>query len=242
MCFSVSSKLSEVQIKQLQKDFKVSYQESVSPQFFVVSGFSFPALPVLDSLGNFKNYYWGFIPHWVKDWNKALQLRQQCLNSISEQAIIKPSFRDALIHRQFCVLPINGFYEWQDFARQKYPYFIYPKSADLFYLAGIYNVWQNKALEEFIPTFTLLTVSANVLMAKIHNTKKRMPVILSKEHALHWLDHNFSFEQKQDLLVPCADNLLGQHTISKLITSRKENSNTPQVMLPYEYPELLLLE
>ncbi len=141
---------------------------------------------------------------------------------------------------QFCVVPINGFYEWHDMKGVKYPHFIYPREAPYFLFAGLYNSWTNTAIDEVHDTFTILTTRANERMEWIHNIKKRMPVILSTENARLWLDKSVSYEQKKHLLEPCNVNLHSDHSISKLITSRKEKPNQPAVMKPFEYPELLL--
>jgi putative SOS response-associated peptidase YedK len=58
---------------------------------------------------------------------------------------------------------------------------------DLFCFAGIYNQWVNKLTGETLNTFAMLTTEANPLMAEIHNSKKRMPVILTPQNESLWL-------------------------------------------------------
>ena len=75
MCYSVSSKLSGIQIKQLENDFSTELEEKEVPEFYVTSGFAHPKLPLITSERIFRNYRWGLIPHWAKDWEAAKKSR-----------------------------------------------------------------------------------------------------------------------------------------------------------------------
>ena len=79
--------------------------------------------------------HWGFIPHWVKE--PALKP----INARAETLTVKPYFRDAFRQRR-CLIPANGYYEWQVEAGRKQPYFIRMKGADLFSFAGVWSSWQ----------------------------------------------------------------------------------------------------
>ena len=89
-------------------------------------------------------------------------------------------------------------------------------------------------------TFTIITTRANDRMEWLHNSKKRMPAILDLSDAKVWLDKGISYDEKKKLLEPFDSNLMADHSISKLITSRKENPNSTRVIEPFEYPELAL--
>jgi putative SOS response-associated peptidase YedK len=68
-----------------------------------------------------------------------------------------------------------------------------------FALGGLFSVWTDRVTGELVPTFTILTTEANEQMAIIHNTKKRMPLILTKENEREWLEgklDKLSFEEK----------------------------------------------
>lgn len=240
MCYYTASKLSKKDIYHLEKDFLVKWEEEKVPELFSVSGYDHPKMPVITSEGHFKNYRWGLIPHWVKDWESAKRSRDQCLNSIGEEAQSKSSFRDVIKNAQFCVIPVNGFFEWHHLGKDKYPHYIYPKNEPYFLMAGLYNTWVNKAINEVHDTFTILTTKANERMSWIHNSKKRMPVILDSAGAKLWLDREIAYDGKKHFFNPIDSSLMSDHPISKLITSNKENRNSIDVMKPYEYPELLL--
>jgi putative SOS response-associated peptidase YedK len=239
VCYYVASKLSGSEIYQLEHDFVVKWEEEETDAYYAVSGFAHPKLPVITSEKRFRKMSWGLIPLWVKDWDTAKKLRVQTLNAQCEGVDTKPSFRGAIKGNRFCIVPVNGYYEWHHHANgQKYPHFIYPKNDKIFYLAGIFEKWINPANSEVIETFSILTSAANDRMAFIHNSKKRMPLILSKDNAKLWLDTSLPFSEKKQLLTSYDQNEMLDHTISRLITSRKDNPNQPAVVEKFSYPEL----
>ena len=54
-------------------------------------------------------------------------------------------------------------------------------------MAGIYNPWKDESTGEYVETCSIITTAANPLMEQIHNTKKRMPTILTDDLAWEWL-------------------------------------------------------
>src|SRR5438093_13092614 len=60
---------------------------------------------------------WGLIPSWSKDMSGAAMM----INARSETAGTKPAFREGLKSRR-CLIPADGFYEWQRTWRAKQPY------------------------------------------------------------------------------------------------------------------------
>lgn len=235
MCFhnAMSKKAQEVANR-----FNAQIEIGFNP-IYHASGFAFPEWPVItaEEPDKIKLFRWGLIPHWVKDEEEAKRIKAQTLNARSETVFEKPSFRLS-IHKRRCFVLSTGFYEWQDFNKKKYPYFIHLKDSEIFALAGIYSSWVNKLTGEIFNTFSILTTAANSLMAKIHNSKERMPVILPPEIERDWLMTDLSDEQIKNFF-PAIDELkMEAHTISRLITSRKENSDVPEVQLEFIYPEL----
>ena len=92
---------------------------------------------------------------------------------------------------------------------------------------------------ELTLTYTLLTTEANPLLAAVHNTKKRMPCVLTPEAEHAWLHDDLSQVQALALLAQQypADQM-HSYSISKRITSRTEPTDVPEVLLPTNYPEL----
>ena len=162
------------------------------------SGFAFPLVPVVTNkeMDSIHLYHWGLIPHWAKD----KELRKNTLNARIETIEEKPSFRSYVKNR--CLVLIDGFYEyqWQDpKGKVKKPFLMTMPDGEPFALGGLFSVWTDRVTGELVPTFTILTTEANEQMAIIHNTKKRMPLILTKENEREWLEgklDKLSFEEK----------------------------------------------
>lgn len=152
-----------------------------------INGFEFPKTPVIiDKQPNVITHInWGLIPSWAKDED----IRKYTLNAKIETLEEKPSFRNSINKR--CLVIADGFYEWQWLdakGKSKIKYEIGLSEEELFAFAGIYSEWINQHTGEIVNTYALLTTEANSFMADIHNSKKRMPVILKKEDEQSWLN------------------------------------------------------
>lgn len=238
MCYYVATSFSTEDIIQLEHDFVLQWAEDESPLYFCVSGFAHPTLPIITEQ-KVQAIQWGLVPNWVKDEDTAKKLRVQTLNAQSETVDGKPSFRSAVKASRMGILPVKGFFEWRHHANGKtYPYFIYPTQNRFFYLATIYETWLNPSTQAPLTGFSILTTPANERMQEIHNTKQRMPLILETEAAKQWIDSKLPFEEKQKLIKPFATEGMKDHTISRLITSRKDNPNQPAVLDYCSYPEI----
>ena len=122
---------------------------------------------------------WGLIPSWSKDPATGNRL----INARAETARDKPSFRNAF-RRHRCLIPTNGFYEWQRQERGKQPYFVRMRDDRLFAFAGLWDRWESPD-KGVIETCTILTTAANAVLSPIHD---RMPVILPPAEYARWLD------------------------------------------------------
>jgi putative SOS response-associated peptidase YedK len=237
MCYNTSipdsSKLKKSYSKHKLKE------EKELPALFHVSGFVHPTTPVItaESPDCIDLLQWGLIPKWVKSETQAKDLRKQTLNAKSETIFEKPSFRSS-INKKRCLVLVEGFYEWRDVGGKKYPYFIHLKDAEVFALGGIYESWTSQETGEIFNTYSIVTTEANPLMAMIHNLKLRMPLIIGKENESDWLNVDLPKESIQGLMKPFNQDLMNAYTISRLITSRTENSNVVEVRSEFVYSEL----
>ncbi len=98
----------------------------------------------------------------------------------------RPMFRGAVAEHR-CIIPADGFYEWQAVLgqRRKQPMYIQLKDLALYGFAGLYTATPGPADGEWVQSCAIVTTGPNELMAGIHN---RMPVILSREDEETWLD------------------------------------------------------
>ena len=215
MCFTVSfeGKAIKAVKEHLQIYPKLEMRGEFNNLYYLVSGFSHPKLPV------FKNdaveiCEWGLIPSFAKSEEKAKELANMTLNARSDTIHQKPSFKNS-IKKNRCILPLDGFYEWQHNGKLKQPYYIYPSDETVFYLGCIYN---NN-------TFSIITTDANPLMANIHNTKKRMPLILPKSSIETWVDPTTDIALVDQMMQPYSTELMSAHTISTDAGNPKLNRN-----------------
>ncbi|MFZ4796227.1 MAG: SOS response-associated peptidase [Bacteroidia bacterium] len=158
------------------------------------NGFTFPKTPVITNVNKqeIQFFNWGLIPSWAKD----EQFRANTLNARIETISELPSFKNNVKNR--CLILVDGFYEWKWLdvkGKEKQQYLISLPNDELFAFAGIYSEWTNKNTGELLQTYSIVTTEANSFMAKIHNTKKRMPVILTPENEYDWLNETKNLKE-----------------------------------------------
>ncbi len=169
----------------------------------LVNGFEFPFKPVIRK-HDILNMKWGLIPHWAKDDTIA----KYNLNARSETVFEKPSFRDGIIKRR-CLVPANGFVEWQHQGKIKQPWLIKLIDSEDFCFAGIWETWKNPVTNETAESYSIITTEANPLMARIHNSKKRMPVILPSEDIENeWLTDGLNKIRLKELMTAIDEKLM----------------------------------
>jgi len=108
-------------------------------------------------------------------------------------------------------------------------------------LAGLYDEWISTDTGIEISTFTILTTEANELMAGIHNSARRMPVLLERSAEMRWLDLNTPAAETNNMFKPVPSEALRAHIIGPLVNSKNADRNTPDVIRPFRYNEENLL-
>ncbi len=165
---------------------------------------------------------WGLIPSWSKD----PKMGSKMINARSESAPEKPAFRAAFKRRR-CLIPADGFFEWQKRGSSKVPMFIHMDDYSVFAFAGLWEIWYSPEGDE-IRTATILTTEPNDLMKSIHD---RMPVILPREHYEVWLAPG---DQKADdlrpLMKPFDASRMAAYAVSTFVNSPANDS--PETIEP----------
>lgn len=210
------------------------------PFYYLVNGFSHPKLAVARHDGVFL-HEWGLIPWWVKDETSAKEMQDRTLNAVGETAFEKASFKNSVASKR-CLLPVSGYYEWRDVKGVKYPYFVQSTEREYFSLGAIYETWTNKETGEMHDTFSIITTAANPLMEKIHNLKKRMPLMIPVADEMKWLDPELEKEQVKKLIRPFPEEKMSAYTISREANSARNNRNVPEILNKVEYSELDALD
>jgi putative SOS response-associated peptidase YedK len=208
------------------------------------NGFDYLPTPIITAGApeELKLMRWGLIPFYMKEKAKAFALRPSTLNCISEEMFEKPSFRDAVKNGQRCLIPTTGFYEWHwndEKGKTKIPYFVSLKDEPIASIAGLYSRWKDTETGQYQFTYTVLTTAANSLMSHIHNSKKRMPVIIPRQYEKDWLNKDLSKDDVLALCQPFNDEQMKAYTISKLITTKDADTNVSAVMEEQAYEEVV---
>ena len=122
---------------------------------------------------------WGFVPSWAKEPPKGRPMINARLETIAR----KPAFR-AAFSRKRCLIPADGFYEWQKEGKEKKPWYFTLEGESPMALAGVYETWhppEGHALH----TCAIVTTEAFGAMRPIHH---RMPLIIAPSAVDAWLD------------------------------------------------------
>jgi putative SOS response-associated peptidase YedK len=180
----------------------------------------------------FTHLVWGLIPAWAKDPMMGAKL----INARAETLAEKPSFRSAFKYRR-CLIPTDGFYEWQRVEKKKQPYLFGLADRQPFAFAGLWEHWQSADGSE-IESCTIITTEANSLMRSIHD---RMPVILQPQDYQQWLDPAVQkVDQLRSLLRPYEPTsdlkTLTAHPVSVKVNNPRHDS--PDCIEPIEGLEL----
>jgi len=167
---------------------------------------------------------WGLTPAWAKS-----DVRVQPSNARAETVFDKPMFRTA-IRRRRCVLPADGFYEWQQGPARKQPYRVGMADGSLLALAGIWETW-TPAGEPPRATCAILVTAANALVAPIH---QRMPVIVRERDLAAWLDPELTDRGEiAPMLAPLPPEALAAYPVSTRVNNARNDG--PDLILAQPY-------
>jgi len=227
MCFNASL----VQTAEIMGiEFNAYIDDNLIKPVYFSSAFSLPQWPVLkdSSPDSFDLLKWGLIPSWVKNYESARDLRYKTFNARVETIHEKASYRNASDNSR-CAVAVDGWFEWKEVNGKKYPYYIYREDKKPFLLAGLWEKWSDRENDKIYETFSVVTTTALGICAQIHNTKERMPVILSKEGRELWLDKDLNYSRIKDNIKPAWKELTA-HPVSNLISSKNREKNVPEIM------------
>jgi len=172
---------------------------------------------------------WGLVPSWAKD----PKIGDRLINARAESLAAKPAYRTAFAKRR-CLIPADGFYEWQarPGQKRKQPMFVHRRDGEPMAFAGLWEAWRDPEQGEdadWLRTCAIVTTTANDLLAPIHD---RMPVILPESAWDTWLDPDADSRVLQSLLVPAPAELVAAYPVSPLVNSAKHDG--PELVQPFE--------
>ena len=166
---------------------------------------------------------WGLLPSWAKDISMAAKLA----NARGETVAEKPAFRSAF-RRMRCLIPADGFYEWEATPSGKQPWFLRLKSQAPLAFAGLWEHWQGPDGAP-LETATIITTDANELVRPVHD---RMPVILQPGDYAAWLGAQTKTEDLKALLKPLPADLMERYRVSRRMSNARNEGE--ECMAPWQ--------
>jgi putative SOS response-associated peptidase YedK len=201
--------------------------ETLRPSWNVAPTTSVYAVASHDDERVLTSFRWGLIPSWAKD----PKIGSRAINARSETAAEKPMFRSSFAKRR-CLIPIDGFYEWERKQKGKLPHYIYSTDSKPLSVAGLWSIWNDPSTDDRLLTCTILTGKPNELLSSIHD---RMPINIPQENWEAWLDpENADKEEVRALMSTYPADLMAEHPVSTLVN--KVSNNTSDLLTPLETP------
>ncbi len=185
----------------------------------LVNGFAHPLTPVVSSNNPqmLEMYRWGLVPGTVGTHREASHFLREysTLNAMSEKLQDSKLYAESAESRH-CLVLASGFFEWQHKGRQRIPHYISLVCENLFAFAGIWDSWVDEhGVCNY--TYSILTTKANEFMGAIHNSKKRMPVILPFQRAKEWLTTSLTVDEIPEYVQSLQPPKLKAYTIQQFL-------------------------
>jgi len=197
----------------LEKHFGVEIEGDMPPRYNIA-----PSQPVAairqSSRGPERRFAWmkwGLVPYWAKD----ASIGYRTINARAETAADLPAFRESLRKRR-CLIPADGFYEWQKIGKVKQPFCFTMSDDGVFAFAGLWDRWKDGE-GNAVETCSILTTTPNRLLEDVHD---RMPAILSAEDYELWLDPGEQrVESVAELLKPFDSTRMKRYPVSTRVNN-----------------------
>ena len=239
MCFDISStKIKQLVKKNQSADFYKNFNYN---PFYHASGFNYPTLSIIKMTEPNLIYpsTWGLIPEWAENDIQGFRKKYNTLNAKSETLLSSKMFQNSAVNKR-CLIIADGFFEPHKRNNMSIPYYCYIPSnkfddgRDIFVFAGIYNELADESL-----SCSIVTTEANDYFSKIHNVKKRMPLVLNNDLKGEWLQEKLVESQIKDLLkIGFTKKEFKAHSVSRNLYDRKRITNDPSILEPVNYTSL----
>ncbi len=194
---------------------------NMQPSFNVCPTDPVDTVVAYDGRHELETMRWGLIPFW---WSKPLkELRLATFNARVETVTTKPFFREPFKSRR-CLMPVSGYFEWQDIPSGKQPWYFTPRDASpVLTVAGLWDQWKNKETGERIKSCAMIITEPNAFVAEVHD---RMPVLLMPDQFEHWLSGDMGVDE----LKPASNDYLQRWPVSKRVNSSKADKDDASLL------------
>lgn len=168
---------------------------------------------------------WGLVPFWADD----RKIGARMINARAESVADKRAFAESFERRR-CLIPADGFFEWETVAGRKLPWFVRRTDDDPMVFAGIWSSWRDKAdPEQRLLTCSIITTRANDVLSPIHD---RMPAVLDRGVWDTWLDPASDVGDLRELLGPAPDDAVERYRVSTRVNTVANNA--PDLLDPVD--------
>lgn len=206
----------------LRRIFGYAEQPNFPPRHNIAPTQPVPVVILETGARHFHLMRWGLIPSWVKDPRQFSLL----INARAETVLEKAAFKNA-IRRRRCLIPADGYYEWQTAGTRKRPFFIYRSDRRPMGFAGLAESWMGPNGEE-LDTVAIVTSAASGDLSVLH---PRVPVAIAEQDFERWLDcRDDRAEPVMDLLAPPAEGTFTWHEVSSRVNHA--DNDDAQLLLP----------
>ncbi len=206
----------------LRQIFGYAEQPNFPPRHNIAPTQPIPVVIIENDTRHFRLMRWGLIPAWVKDPRKITLL----INARSETVQEKPAFKNAMKRRR-CLVPADGYYEWQAASSRKRPFFIHRRDGSPFGFAALAETWIGPNGEE-LDTVAIITAPASADLAVLHH---RVPVTMRPADFERWLDGRaHDVDEVMALLTGPAEGEFVWHEVSTRVNSAANDD--AQLLLP----------
>lgn len=157
--------------------------------------------------------FWGFTPSWIKQLDLAPYLLR------SDKLASSKMYQDSWQHKR-CLLIVTGYYVWFASERGKHPFALRLPHNRPFFLAGLWTNYPVSSHKSY-DTFGLVSVEADPWLQRFSS---RVPLKLSPNQALDWLNPQASTQQLEQLL-QTQDTHLEAYPVSHLVNDPANQSD-----------------
>ncbi len=195
-----------------------------TPRYNIAPGQMNPVI-IKRSPNQITRMFWGLIPFFAKDDSH----KYKTINARAETVKDLPTYRKAF-RQQRCIVPATFFYEPDKSQKPSIPYLFKLRDEDMFGMAGLYDIWKDKATGKEIQSYTIITTEANELVGSVH---PRMPVILQKADEETWLNPDITEpEHLLPLLAPYPADKMTSYRVGQAVWNPR--IDTEELIQPVE--------
>jgi putative SOS response-associated peptidase YedK len=224
--YSLSREL-ERRFEALPPDFEITPSYNVAPTQEI------PVIVERRDGRRIRQRHWGLVPFWAK----AISMGARMINARAETVASKPAFRAALRQRR-CLIPADGFYEWQARRGGRQPYYFYLPSGEPFAFAGLYETWEDKLAPPGAGPYKSCAIITTEASDSVRDVHDRMPLILKPEAYGPWLDPEIRDPARiERILKEGALRTLARHPVSTRVNRVGNNRKECLEPLPGTAPQ-----